>query len=72
MITFATGAIDPGATVHTDGWPAYLALPKHGYEHERTVISARARSLATASFGGKREMESGHLGSASDTAAMPL
>ncbi len=41
LIGFVTGAVEPGATVHTDGWPAYLALPKHGYEHERTVMSAQ-------------------------------
>ncbi len=41
LIPFVSGAIEPGATVHTDGWPAYLALPKHGYVHERTVISAQ-------------------------------
>ena len=31
----------PGATVHTDGWTAYLSLPEHGYEHDRTVMSAQ-------------------------------
>ena len=41
LIDFVTGAVESGATVHTDGWPAYLALPKHGYEHERTVMSAQ-------------------------------
>ncbi|MGO9749980.1 MAG: IS1595 family transposase [Solirubrobacteraceae bacterium] len=41
LIEFVTDAIDRGATVHTDGWPAYLGLPKLGYEHERTVISAQ-------------------------------
>ena len=39
---FVGGAIEPGTTVHTDGWPAYLSLPEHGYEHERTVMSARS------------------------------
>jgi len=36
-----TRAVDPGATIHTDGWPAYLSLAGHGYEHERTVMSAQ-------------------------------
>ena len=36
-----TAAVEPGATVHTDGWPAYLSLPEHGYEHDRTVMSAQ-------------------------------
>ncbi len=42
LIAFVTGAIEPAATVHTDGWQAYLDLPKHGYVHERTVISAQS------------------------------
>ncbi len=41
LSTLPAGAIDRGATVHTDGWPAYLGLPKLGYEHERTVNSAQ-------------------------------
>ncbi len=42
LIGFVTGAIESAATVHTDGWQAYLDLPKHGYVHERTVISAQS------------------------------
>ena len=38
LIPFVDGAIEPAATVHTDGWQAYLTLPEHGYEHERTVM----------------------------------
>jgi transposase-like protein len=39
---FVGGAIEPGTTVYTDGWPAYLSLPEHGYEHKRTVMSAQS------------------------------
>jgi transposase-like protein len=41
LIAFVSGAVEEGATVHTDGWPSYLSLPEHGYEHERTVMSAQ-------------------------------
>jgi len=38
LIPFVTGAVEPGATVHTDGWQAYLTVSNHDYEHERTVM----------------------------------
>ena len=42
LLPFVDGAIEPGATVHTDGWQAYLTLPERGYEHERTVMSKQS------------------------------
>jgi hypothetical protein len=30
--------VEPGSTVHTDGWQAYWTVPEHGYTHERTVM----------------------------------
>jgi transposase-like protein len=38
MIPFIKSAVEPGATVHTDGWQAYWTVPDHGYEHDRTVM----------------------------------
>jgi transposase-like protein len=38
LLPFIDGAVEPGATVHTDGWQAYWTLPDRGYEHERTVM----------------------------------
>ena len=38
LIPFVTSAVEPGATVHTDGWQAYWTVPDHGYTHERTVM----------------------------------
>jgi transposase-like protein len=38
LIPFITGAVELGATVHTDGWQAYWTVPDHGYRHERTVM----------------------------------
>ena len=41
MIPFIENAVEPGATVHTDGWQAYWTVPEHGYEHERTIMRAQ-------------------------------
>ncbi len=38
LIPFVTSVVEPGATVNTDGWPAYLTIPDHGYQHKRTVM----------------------------------
>ncbi len=38
LIAFIKSAVQPGATVHTDGWQAYWTVPEHGYQHERTVM----------------------------------
>ena len=36
------GAIEPGATIQTDGWSGYAGLAAAGYQHQATVISAGA------------------------------
>lgn len=41
LIPFVCGAVEPRATVHTDGNQAYSTVPEQGYEHERTVLSQR-------------------------------
>jgi transposase-like protein len=38
LIAFIESAVEPGATVHTDGWQAYWTVPDHGYEHDRTIM----------------------------------
>jgi transposase-like protein len=38
LLPFIDEAVEPGASVHTDGWQAYWKLPERGYEHERTVM----------------------------------
>ena len=40
LTQFVCDAVEPGATVHTDGWRGYNALSKHGYDREVTVLSA--------------------------------
>jgi transposase-like protein len=43
LIAFIESAVEPGATVHTDGWQAYWTVPDHGYEHEheRTIMRSQ-------------------------------
>jgi len=41
---FVTANVSPAATVHTDGWTAYLALTGLGYDHR--PLSQRAHRLA--------------------------
>ena len=38
LIPFITAAVEPGATVRTDGWQAYWTVPDHGYTHDRIVM----------------------------------
>ncbi len=37
---FVRDAVTTGSTVRTDGWSGYNQLSKHGYLHERTVLSS--------------------------------
>jgi transposase-like protein len=32
--------IAPGSVVRTDGWPGYNRIDKHGYIHEKTIVSS--------------------------------
>jgi transposase-like protein len=38
LIPFIEAVVEPGSTVHTDGWQAYWTVPQRGYTHERTVM----------------------------------
>jgi len=37
--TFICSVVTKGAIVRTDGWTGYIGLSKHGYQHERTILS---------------------------------
>ena len=39
LLAFLQDAVEPGATIHTDGWRGYAGLPAAGYRHQVTVIS---------------------------------
>ena len=38
LLGFVREAVEPGTTVHTDGWPSYSPLESLGYPHEVTVL----------------------------------
>ena len=40
---FVQDCIEPGSTVHTDGWQGYAGLEKKGYDHEVTSVQRRRR-----------------------------
>ena len=42
LLAFIDVAVEPGATVHTDGWQAYWTLADRGYVHERTIMSKQS------------------------------
>ena len=42
LIPFVVGAVEAGATVHTDGNQAYWSVPDHGYRHKKTVLSKQS------------------------------
>ena len=39
LIPFVCDVIEPGSTVKTDGWSSYDTIEKHGYEHEKIIMS---------------------------------
>ncbi len=44
---FIRAAIEPGSTVHTDGYPAYRELEAIGYQHEATSLLGHGEDAAT-------------------------
>jgi hypothetical protein len=40
LLPFVREALEPGAEVRTDGWGGYSRLAKHGYLHNKTVLSS--------------------------------
>ena len=43
--SFVEDCIEPGSTLHTDGWQGYSGLDKKGYQREITVFRGRERKL---------------------------
>jgi len=43
---FVEDSIEPGSTVHTDGWQGYAGLDKKGYDHEVTVLRGRRKEAS--------------------------
>jgi transposase-like protein len=46
LIGFAQEAIEPGSTVHTDGWLGYIPLEENGYAHEITFLKGKKESAS--------------------------
>ncbi len=44
---FVRQAIEPGTTVHTDGWDGYAGLESHSYSHKITVLRGRGKNAAS-------------------------
>jgi len=42
LLAFIRETVEPGATIHTDGWKSYAGLAAAGYTHRVTVISGGA------------------------------
>lgn len=40
LVPFVQDTVEPGATIHTDGWSSYNLLGNLGYQHEITVLSS--------------------------------
>lgn len=40
LMPFVCDVVAPGAVVQTDGWSGYNNLSKHGYTHQKTVVSS--------------------------------
>lgn len=43
---FIKQVIEPGSTVHTDGWDGYSGIGKQNYLHEVSVLSGRGKNAA--------------------------
>jgi transposase-like protein len=43
---FIRGSVEPGSTVHTDGWEGYRGLRAMGYPHDVTALSRNKKSAS--------------------------
>jgi len=43
---FVKDCIDPGSTIHTDGWQGYAGLETHGYQRELTRLRGRRKEAS--------------------------
>jgi transposase-like protein len=44
--SFIRESIEPGSTIHTDGWEGYSGLDKIGYHHEITPLRNKSKSAS--------------------------
>jgi hypothetical protein len=41
---FIKDAIEPGSTVHTDGWLGHMPVKAAGYDHEVTFLKGKKKT----------------------------
>jgi len=46
LLPFIEEAIEPGSTVHTDGWLGYAGLEVVGYDHEVTFLKGKKKTAS--------------------------
>ena len=46
LMPFITEAIEPGSTIHTDGWLGYLPVEAAGYDHEVTFLKGKKKTAS--------------------------
>lgn len=46
LLPFVESTVEPGGTIHTDGWPGYAGLEARGYGHEITVLKGSKSSAS--------------------------
>lgn len=46
LVPFVKDSVEPGSTIHTDGWLGYLPLEKKDYDHEVTFLKGRKKTAS--------------------------
>lgn len=44
LMAFVQDVVEPRSRVHTDGWPGYDGLRRHGYKHQLTFLQGQAKT----------------------------
>lgn len=44
LMAFVQDVVEPRTRVHTDGWPGYDGLRRHGYKHQVTFLQGQAKT----------------------------
>lgn len=46
LMSFLAEAVEPGSTIHTDGWLGYLPAKSNGYVHRVTILKGKSESAS--------------------------
>jgi transposase-like protein len=44
LLPFIRDSVEPGSTIHTDGWLGYLPVERNGYQHEVTFLKGNQKT----------------------------